>query len=83
MTPLDLLLPYQRAWVLDQSRFKIWLASRQIGKSFAAGCEVALDCQLRPGTHWLLVSAGQRQALELMEKVKQWLRAFEIGRAHV
>ena len=36
VTPLDLLLPYQRAWVQDSARFKIWLNSRQIGGSLAA-----------------------------------------------
>lgn len=76
--PLDLLLPYQRRFVLDQARFKIWLAARQVGKSFAVGAEVALDCHLHPGTHWLLVSAGERQALELAGKVRQWLEAFQL-----
>lgn len=79
MKPLDLLLPYQRRWALDDARFKIWIASRQIGKSFTSAAEVALHCHLHPGTHWVLVSAGQRQALELIDKVKQWLKAFELA----
>ena len=32
-SPLDILLSYQRAVVDDDARFKIWLASRQVGKS--------------------------------------------------
>ena len=43
VTPLDLLLPYQRAWVQDSARFKIWLKSRQIGGSLAAAFEVVAD----------------------------------------
>lgn len=78
MSPLDLLLPYQRAFVEDNSRWKLWLASRQIGKSFSAGCEVASDCLVNPGSTWLLVSAGQRQSLELCAKVRQWLQAFDL-----
>lgn len=77
-SPLDLLLPYQRDYVTDDARWKIWLASRQVGKSFAAAAEVALDCLMRPGTVWLLVSAGQRQSQELCAKVKQWLAAFDL-----
>jgi len=78
-TPLKLLLPYQRAWVEDGSRWKIWLAARQIGKSFAAACEVVRDCHLRPGTTWVVLSAGERQALEFMEKVRGWTAAFGLG----
>lgn len=80
-TPLNLLLPYQRAWVEDGSRWKIWLAARQIGKSFAAACEVARDCHLRPGTTWVVLSAGERQALEFMEKVRGWTEAFGLAAA--
>lgn len=78
-TPLDLLLPYQRRWVDDPARWKIWCASRQVGKSFTVAAEVARDCHLQPGCHWLLVSAGERQAQELGSKVRQWLEAFELA----
>lgn len=78
MNPLDLLLPYQRAYVEDASQLKIWLASRQIGKSFSAACEVALDCLLRPGTEWMLLSISEDLAIELGGKVKKWLEAFDL-----
>lgn len=79
VSPLDILLPYQRRFVLDDSRLKIWLASRQIGKSFAVGMEVAMDCLLHPGTAWVLFGANQDQALELLDKVKVSLRAWELA----
>ena len=78
-SPLDILLPYQRRFVLDDSRLKIWLASRQVGKSFAVGMEVAMDCLLNPGTAWVLFGANQDQALELLDKVKTSLRAWELA----
>lgn len=78
-TPLDLLLPFQRAWVEDGSRFKIWNASRQIGKSFTSACEAVRDCQLHPGTLWVVLSAGERQSLEWMEKAKMWVSAFDMA----
>lgn len=78
-SPLDLLLPFQRAWVEDDARFKIWNASRQIGKSFTSACEAVRDCQLHPGTLWVVLSAGERQSLEWMEKAKQWVKAFALA----
>lgn len=79
MAPLDLLLPYQRRWVEDESRFKIGLMARQIGKSFACACEAVLDCVLHPGAQWVILSAGERQALEFMLKARQWAEALELA----
>jgi phage FluMu gp28-like protein len=82
-SPLDLLLPFQRAWVEDDSRFKIWNASRQIGKSFTSACEAVRDCQLNPGTLWVVLSAGERQSLEWMEKAKMWVKAFAMVMSYI
>lgn len=82
-TPLDLLLPFQRDWVEDDSRFKIWNASRQIGKSFTSACEAVRDCELNPGTLWVVLSAGERQSLEWMEKAKMWVKAFNMAMSYV
>ena len=76
---LDILLPYQRRWVEDRSRFKIGMWSRQTGKSFATACEAVLDCALEPGDLWVVLSAGERQALEWMAKAKAWAEAAELA----
>ena len=76
----EILMPYQKRWVKDQSRFKIGLWSRQTGKSFATACEAVLDSSAQPkGTacHWVVLSAGERQALEWMEKAKKWTEAVK------
>ena len=75
VTPLDLLLPYQRAWVQDSARFKIWLKSRQIGGSLAAAFEVVADA-IETGGDWVILSAGERQALEFMDKVNRAASIF-------
>lgn len=67
-SPFSLLLPYQRKWVQDTSRFKIWLKSRQVGGSLATSFEIVADA-LQRGADWIVLSAGERQALEFMEKV--------------
>lgn len=81
ISPLDLLMRYQRRWVDDPARFKIWLASRQIGKSFGLAAEATRDSAAKPGDMWVVLSAGERQALEFMEKAKQWAQAFELAAA--
>ncbi len=75
LTPFDLLLPYQKEWVSDQSRFKIWLKSRQIGGSLATAFEIVAD-SIQRGADWIVLSAGERQALEFMEKVHRAASIF-------
>lgn len=69
------LYPYQRRWVEDPRRLKLWLASRQIGKSFALACE-AVRLALRDKCAVLILSASERQSREVMEKVLSHLRAL-------
>jgi len=73
-------MPYQRKWVEDAARFKIGMWSRQTGKSFATACEAVLDCAPQPKGNsdlWVVLSAGERQALEWMEKAKKWTEAVK------
>lgn len=76
----EILLPWQQEWVADRSRFKIGLWSRQTGKSFSTACEAVVDCAAQPknsSTLWVVLSAGERQALEWMEKAKKWSKAVK------
>jgi phage FluMu gp28-like protein len=75
VTLFDRLLPYQRAWIQDKSRFKICVSSRQIGKSFETAFGASVDCAKHPGAEWLIMSAGQRQADEWMRKAARITRA--------
>lgn len=75
----EILLPYQLRWVRDESRFKIGMWSRQTGKSFSTAAEAVLHCQLHPGVLWVVLSAGERQALEWMRKAKQWAEAVNLA----
>ena len=75
----QILLPYQMRWVRDTSRFKIGMWSRQTGKSFATAAEAVLHCQMHPGVLWVVLSAGERQAIEWMRKAKQWAEAVALA----
>ena len=69
-------------WVDDASRFKIGLWSRQTGKSFSTAAEAVADCAVQPRNSsdlWVVLSAGERQALEWMEKAKKWAKAFKLA----
>ena len=72
------LYPYQKRWVMDDSRFKIAVKSTQIGFSFAAALEAVLDC-LEKRTLWIVLSRGDRQSLEFMQKVQQHTKVLQIA----
>lgn len=74
------LLPYQRRWADDKSRFKIGLMARQIGKDFAAAEEGIRDCILSEAngskTTWLIAAPSERQSLESLSKWKEWAEIY-------
>src|SRR5688500_13186203 len=72
------LLPYQTAFAANTSRFKIGLWARQTGKNHTATAEAVLDCSHNPGTTWIIVAAGERQALESLAKAKDWASSIKL-----
>ena len=69
------LLPYQRRFLADPARFRIGMWARQTGKSFTSALDAVVGAMER-GESWLVLSAGERQSLEWMEKAKQHARAW-------
>ena len=69
MTPAVNLEAWQKAYVADTSRRKLLVKSVQVGGYSPHRWNVALDCFERKTT-WILLSASDRQSIELMEKVK-------------
>lgn len=81
LSPVINFLPYQRAWIADDSRFKIGMFARQTGKTFSTGGECADDCFRAWAedrrARWVILSRGERQAAEMMtEVIKPFTRAF-------
>ena len=72
------LLPYQADWVIAKHRLKIGLWARQTGKDYSATAEAVVDSITRPGTLWLILAAGERQALESLAKAKDWARQMRL-----
>lgn len=80
-SPVIRFLPYQKAWIADQSRFKIGMFSRQTGKTFSTGGECADDCFTSWAedrrARWVILSRGERQAAEMMtEVIKPFTKAY-------
>lgn len=80
-SPVIRFMPYQQAWISDDSRFKIGMFARQTGKTFSTGGECADDCFKAwiddRRTRWVILSRGERQAAEMMtEVVKPFTKAF-------
>lgn len=76
-----ILLPYQRRWVDDPTRFKIGMFARQSGKTFSTTLEIAEDILAHDvagtRTRWVILSRGERQAKEAMDEgLKLHLRAM-------
>jgi phage FluMu gp28-like protein len=79
--PVINFLPYQRAWIADESRFKIGMFARQTGKTFSTGGECSDDCfrgwAEDRRARWVILSRGERQAAEMMtEVIKPFTKAF-------
>jgi phage FluMu gp28-like protein len=79
-SPLADCLPYGARWLADSARFKIGLWARQTGKSFYGTLEAVRDCRERKTT-WIILSAGERQALEAMLKARDHDAAFRVALA--
>ncbi len=77
------LLPYQKDWVNDQSRWKFGLMSRQVGKDFASGFEGMRDCieadLAGRKVNWLIAAPSERQSLESLAKWKEWAKSFNFA----
>jgi len=81
-TPAIQLYDFQIRWLRDKSRFKIGNMSRQIGKSFVVALEV-VDDAMETGQMWVLLSAGERQSKELMQKVRMHCQAYSIAASEI
>lgn len=79
--PIISLLPYQRRWFEDDSRFKVGMFARQTGKTFTCCLELVDDCFKAESeglrTRWVILSRGERQAKEAMDTaVKPFIKAY-------
>ena len=80
-SPIIHFLPYQKAWIADQSRYKIGMFTRRGGKTFGSSGEVVDDCIKaeidRRKVRWTILSRSEATAKEALEDaLKPMVRAY-------
>lgn len=80
-SPIISFLPYQKAWIADDSRFKIGMFTRRGGKTFGSCGEIVDDCIRaeidRRKIRWTILSRSEITAKEALEDaLKPMTRAY-------
>ena len=70
------LFPYQKAWLADHSRYKIWEKSRRIGATYVQALEDVLDCLKKAGLAVWFSSADDSAAKEYILYCAHWAKAL-------
>ena len=76
MTLLDLMLPYQKEFILAKQKRKLWISSRQIGKSHTIAFLLAYEAIAKPNSVSLCISVNQASAAEIIKKAKLFAEAI-------
>ena len=71
----DFLFPYQKEWLADTSRYKIWEKSRRIGATYVQSLEDVLDCLKKPRLAVWFSSADDSAAKEYIIYCAHWAKA--------
>lgn len=77
--PNDVLLPYQKAWIEDESELKIAEKSRRTGLTWAEGADATLTTSLSKedgGTNHFYIGSNKEMAVEFIEACAMWARVF-------
>lgn len=76
-TPYSL-LPYQQAWVKDQTPVRIIEKSRRVGISWTAACEAVLDAAMSTGQDTWYVGYNKDMAQEFIRDCGWWAKKFNL-----
>lgn len=77
LTPQYGLYEYQRRFASDQSRFRVWLKSRQIGATY--GCSGECLIEAMSGMDQLILSASETQALKWYSEIQKHAQMLGIA----
>ena len=82
----DVLLPYQKRWVADESPLKIAEKSRRTGITWAEASDAALTAsksRSAGGTNHFYVGSNKEMAREFIDAVAMWAKAFNYAASDV
>jgi len=72
----SLLLPYQKRWIADESRVKIYEKSRRIGISWAEACDAVMTAAAARGSNVYYISYNKEMTRQFVEDCAFWARAL-------
>jgi len=72
-------LLYQRNWLKDRSRIKLWEKSRRIGATYTQAYEDVEDCATKSVPAVWFSSADESAAREYIEYCRHWAKLFNIA----
>lgn len=75
----SVLLPYQQAWVADNSPVKIFVKSRRIGGSWAEAGESALEASRTNGQDTWYIGYTKDMAIEFIRDVADWAKFYRLA----
>lgn len=70
-------LPYQKRWLNDNSKMKIWEKSRRIGATYVQSYEDVRDCVAKKVPKVWFSSTDESAAREYIEYCEQWTELFD------
>jgi len=77
--PEQILLPYQRAWVADDSQVKIYEKSRRIGVSWAEAADAALYAAQEDGGDVYYLAYSHDMTRGFVEDAAWWARWYDLS----
>jgi phage FluMu gp28-like protein len=79
MTAPPVLLPYQQAWLADESQVKVYEKSRRIGISWAEAGDAALHAAKTSGSDVFYVGYDKDMARQFIDDAAFWARHYQLA----
>ncbi|SES15088.1 Mu-like prophage FluMu protein gp28 [Vreelandella subterranea] len=84
--PESVLLPYQQAWIEDDSELKLGEKSRRTGLTWAEAADAVLTAsrsKVAGGTNHFYVGSNKDMAIEFIDACAMWAKAFNRAASHI
>ncbi|MEL5717251.1 terminase large subunit domain-containing protein [Treponema pedis] len=75
----ELLLPYQRTWLKDKSKLRLWEKSRRIGASFVLALEAVLNGMSESGVNTYYLSYNKDMTRQFIKDAAYWCSMLQIA----
>lgn len=72
------LLPYQQAWIADESQLKVQEKSRRTGLTWAEAADDVLQASQAGGQNVYYIGYNQDMAIEFVEAAAMWAKAYNL-----